>query len=96
VDIVYKTWVPRNCPTHKMNNGQSRAHQSNHRAQPHFLNPGVAHLSSIQWISEALRVRIIIVPERPDLMVLTIPGPAERSIHLGNNDSHYVWLRSLE
>ena len=53
-------------------------------------------MSTIQWISEALHVRIIIVPERPDLMVLTIPGPAERSIHLGNNDTHYVWLRSLE
>jgi hypothetical protein len=46
-------------------------------------------------IAERLQVRIVVVPEDPRLSTITIDHAEEsmeRTILLGNDNRHYVWL----
>ena len=53
-------------------------------------------------VAEALCVRIYIIPQtpqhagRPWAITTVDPARSHRSIYLGNNDLHYVWLRRTD
>ena len=47
-------------------------------------------------IASMLRIRIVVIPERPDWPIQRVSATATNLIILGNNDSHYVWLKPLD